>query len=474
MWSVKEDAMLTIILSPDSSIPLYEQLYKFIKNEIEENRIKANDKLPSKRGLASHLKISRSTIEAAYSQLQAEGYIRSKPGSGFYVEQINLKLNSERPKHSISPVKYESPKNYKYEFNTNGVDTNYFPFSTWAKLSREVLSEKKEEILLSSHPQGMYSLREEIAQYLYSFRGIQAKPEQIIIGAGSEFLISLIIQILGRNKIYALENPGYPKTKKIFYSNDVETISINMDESGIKISDLEKNNINVVHVTPSHHFPLGIVMPVSRRMDLLNWAAQDENRFILEDDYDSEFRFTGKPIPALQSMDSLGQVIYINTFTKTLAPSLRISYIVLPKKLLKVYYNNFLFYSCTVPSFEQFTLYKFMHDGYFERHINRMRNIYRIRRDSLISMLMNSKLADCIEIIGQNAGLHFIMRVNNGMSEDELVIAAKEQDILVHGLSKYYTNKNSIMPSIVIGYSTIQDKDLDVCVKLLEAAWCQD
>lgn len=465
--------MLTIILSPNSSVPLYEQLYQFIKVEIEKNRLQANDKLPSKRSLASHLKISRSTIESAYYQLQAEGYIRSKPGSGFYVEQINEKLHSEKPEPNISYAKYDTQKTYEYEFKTSGIDINHFPLATWSKLSREVLSEKKDEILLSSHPQGMNSLREEISQYLYSFRGIQASPEQIIIGAGSEFLISLIIQILGRNKTYALENPGYPKMQKIFYSNDVKTIPIGMDELGINISELELNDINVAHVTPSHHFPLGIVMPISRRMDLLNWAAQSENRFILEDDYDCEFRFTGRPIPALQSMDSSGHVIYINTFAKTLAPSLRISYIVLPKNLLKVYYENFMFYSCTVPSFEQFTLYKFMHNGYFERHINRMRNIYRTRRDHLISLLMNSKLADYIEIIGQNAGLHFVMRINNGMGEDELVSSAKKQDVLVHGLSEYYTSTDikHIIPSIVIGYSAIQTEYLETCIKRLEGAW---
>ncbi|HHX56846.1 MAG TPA: PLP-dependent aminotransferase family protein [Clostridiales bacterium] len=465
--------MLTIILSPNSPVPLYEQLYQFIKNEIEANRLQANDKLPSKRSLASHLKISRSTIETAYYQLQAEGYIHSKAGSGFYVEQINEKLNPEKTEPNISYAEYNAPKTYEYEFKTSGIDMNCFPLSTWAKLSREVLSEKKEEILLSSHPQGMYSLREEISRYLYSFRGIQASPEQIIIGAGSEFLISLIIQILGRDKVYGLEDPGYPKMKKIFYSNDVKTIPIGMDELGINIADLQKFNVNVAHVTPSHHFPLGIVMPISRRMDLLNWATQDDNRFILEDDYDSEFRFTGKPIPALQSMDSSGQVVYINTFAKTLAPSLRISYIVLPKKLLKIYYENFMFYSCTVPSFEQFTLYKFMHNGYFERHINRMRNIYRTRRDSLISLLMKSTLADCIEIIGQNAGLHFLMRVNNGMTEQELVDSAKKQDILVHGLSDYYTSTKikHIKPSVVIGYSTIQTESLEVCVRRLEVSW---
>lgn len=466
--------MITLIFDMSSKIPLYEQLYQFIRQEIENGNLNSNEKVPSKRKLAAHLKISPITVETAYAQLVAEGYLRAEAKRGYFVQILESGVqNTARIVPQAVCQQNEAQTEYRYDFKTNVVDTDYFPFSTWAKLTREVLSEESNELLKTTHPQGSYLLRQEIATYLYRFRGVQATAEQIVIGAGSEYLMGLVIQLLGRTNIYGVEDPGYYKIHKIFQSNDALTIPISLDEQGLNANSLQESKANIVHITPSHQFPLGIVMPVSRRIALLNWVNQCSNRYIIEGDYDSEFRFSGRPIPALQGLDHSGKVIYINTFAKSLAPSLRISYMVLPQQLLKVYQKSFLFYSCTVPSFEQYTLCKFMHRGHFERHISRMRNIYKARRDELITAVSRSVLNDKIQIIGHNAGLHLLMHVNNGMNEMQLVESAKARDVRVYGLSEYYAfpGKGCPRSTVVIGYSGFQSSEIDEAIERITKAW---
>ena len=315
--------MLTFNLDPQSHIPLYSQLYSAVRSSIEKGEIAAGERLPSKRELASHLKISVVTVESAYSQLCAEGYIHSKPGSGFYAEKIQSRLASENM--DIPHIDKDPPEdNYKYDFGTNRADTAFFPFSSWAKLSREVLNSQSEDLLNSCGPYGTAELRVQIAAYLKSFRGMNVNPKQIVVGAGSEYLTGLIIQLLGRERSYGIENPGYGKIYRIFKQNCMKTVPIAMDGYGADIRNVF-DNTDIFHITPSHHFPLGTIMPVSRRQEILGMVYSENGKYIIEDDYDSEFRFSGKPIPTLQSMDTGERVIYINTFTKTLAPSMRIS-----------------------------------------------------------------------------------------------------------------------------------------------------
>ena len=209
----------------------------------------------------------------------------------------------------------------------------------------------------------------------------------------------MIIQLLGREKKYALEDPGYRKIAQIYKSNNVNFEYIPLDSDGIDRKALEKSSAQVLHISPSHHFPTGIVTPISRRYELLSWASESAERYIIEDDYDSEFRFSGKPIPSLQSIDTLDKVIYINTFSKSLTSTIRISYMVLPKELMELYKKELSFYSCTVSNFEQYTLASFIQQGYFEKHINRMRNYYRAHRDRVMSAIKNHRLYDKVSII---------------------------------------------------------------------------
>lgn len=463
--------MITLNLDTESKSPLYMQLYSYMKQEMESGNIKCGEKLPSKRALSAHLKISIITVETAYAQLLAEGYITSKPGSGFYAEDI-AKTDKVSSDSEIGEI-FQKNLPIKYDFRTNRIDTSDFPFSTWAKLSREVLSEQSADLLNACHHQGTLSLRTEIASYLREFRGMEVDPEQIVVGAGSEYLTGLIIQLLGRDNAYGVENPGYSKIYDIFSANTSRVFPIPMDEKGASAEAITGFGINVLHVTPSHHFPLGIVMPVSRRQELLQWAYSREDRYIIEDDYDSEFRYAGRPIPTLQSMDKHGRIIYINTFTKSLAPSMRISYMVLPKQLCGKFTARLGFYSCTVPVFEQLTLAKFMKNRHFDRHINRMKKIYRQRRDILCKKISDCKLGSLVKISGCDAGMHLLLTVENGMKQNELLNSAAKEGARVYGLSGYYSFPVANIPEniVVAGFSGLNEQLLVNGAEALERAW---
>ena len=233
------------------------------------------------------------------------------------------------------------------------------------------------------------------------------QPEQIIIGAGTEYLYGLLIQLLGHEAVYAVENPGYQKIGKIYRNYQVNWTYIDMDDEGVEVSQLEEKKVDIVHISPSHHYPTGIVMPISRRYELLGWASKGEGRYIIEDDYDSEFRYRGKPIPSLQSSDEKGKVIYIGTFSKAIAPAIRVSYMVLPGDLLDIYRRDCSFYSCTVSRIDQRILNEFIRDGYFERHLNKMRMRYRAKHDLLLAGLEPFKKQFVIS--GEDAGLHLLL-----------------------------------------------------------------
>ena len=473
--------MLTVSLDNRLETPLYEQLYRYIRGEIETGRLAAGEKLPSKRALCAHLKISQNTVETAYEQLTAEGYLLARPRSGYYVQRMEAPLRPATPfsPSAVSSVQEEAPSAETaspplYDFRTNAVDTDHFPFSVWARLTREILCEDSRGLLRAVHPQGDPALRAEIARYLRDYRGILASPEQIVVGAGSEYLLGLAIQLLGRNRRYAVENPGYPKTRRIFEGGGAEVVPIRLDEDGLRVDGLRRSGADIVHVTPSHHFPLGTVMPVRRRMELLRWAEEAEGRFILEDDYDSEFRFAGRPIPALQGLDRNGRVVYFNTFAKTLAPSLRIGYMVLPEPLLALYQRDFLFYSSTVPSFEQHVLRRFLQDGYFERHLSRMRNRYKEKRDRLLEALARHDPGNAVRIRGAEAGLHLLLQLE-GRAEPALTAAAEQAGVRVYGLSGYYAPDGAPPPGgmggVVLGYAGFPPEQIEEAVALLAAAW---
>ena len=444
--------MLTYELKKSPGVPLYEALYRCIRGDILSGALQPGEKLPSKRALAQNLEVSKITVETAYSQLLSEGYIRSQEKVGYFVEAVE---RHAAPYSAEVKEAAEARREILLDLTANG--TEHFPFSVWSKLQREVMLDYGEKLLLPLPNQGIGELRQAISAHLAAFRGMHVDPENILIGAGTDFLYNLLIQLLGRELTYAVEEPGYGKIRKIYAAGGVKCVSAPMDSSGVIPGKLQ--GADVLHCSPSHHFPSGLVTPVSRRMELLSWAKQ--GKWIIEDDYDSEFRFDSHPKPAMQSLDSSGRVIYMNTFSKSLAPSIRISYMVLPGALMEEFQRKLGFYSCTVPSFEQYTLARFLSRGYFEKHINRMRKFYKNRRNRVVSILENCAFSDRLTILEQDAGLHFLLRVDTEMTDNTLTERLREAGIRVHALSSYYHDKKQDLHCLVVNYSGLKEEALE-------------
>lgn len=474
--------MLTYSFENIGSESLYEHLYKCIKDDILSGELLPNYKLPSKRTFAKNLGISTITVENAYAQLIAEGYIYSLPKRGYYVSDIAAAgqasasytapvVNTPVPASGNTAKSVTASylaEDYLINFSTNHTNAGNFPFYTWAKLMKEVMAERSSELLTPSPAAGITELRCAIAQHLYDFRGMKIQPEQIIVGAGTEYLYGLLIQLLGRDKTFAVEDPGYSKIRFIYENNNVSCLCLPLDNEGINMHSLCECNADILHLSPSHHYPTGIVTPISRRYELLGWASKSDSRYIIEDDYDSEFRLLGKPIPSLQSIDVMDKVIYMNTFTKSLTPTIRISYMVLPLPLMKKFNEKLGFYSCTVSNFEQYTLARFIQEGHFEKHINRMRIYYRNQRDLLISAIKKSPLNTYVTIQEKDAGLHFLIKVDTSMTDEELMKKAKEAGLKITCLSQYYYNQSiAIHHTLVINYSAIQTDHIPKAVELL-------
>ena len=450
--------MLTYTFEKNSGISLYEQLYRYIKSDILSGRLTEGEKLPSKRTLATHLEISVITVKNAYEQLAAEGYIYGVEKKGYYVSRVETPLQSG----TAAPLpEAKKEPHYVLDLVTNSISAEYFPFTVWSKAMRQTILEQDKGLLQPMPYNGALVLRRAIADNLQQFRGMTVDPEQIIIGAGTEFLYYLLIQLLGRDRIYAVEDPGYSKIGRIYESNQVPLRRIGLDDAGLSVQELRKSGADVVHISPSHHYPTGIVMPIGRRQELLRWAGEQEGRYILEDDYDSEFRFIGRPIPTMFSADERERVIYLNTFSKTIAPSMRISYMILPPHLMAEYRRRLSFYGCTVSGFEQYTLAQFMAQGRYEQHINRMRNRYRQKRDAVIDAIRTGPLAGRAEIMEQDAGLHFLMTLDTEMDDAVLRGRAAEKGVRLALLSDYYSvPETAPQHVVVVNYSGIELDDL--------------
>jgi len=344
------------------------QLYEQLRCDITNDLYKHGEKLPSKRILAEETLTSVITVEHAYEILCDEGYVKAKERSGYFVayRKADFVPIAENEEKDISP-------DHRHDH------TSEFPFSVLAKTMRNVISKYGESILIKSPNAGCYKLRKAISDYLARSKGIRISYNQIIIGSGAEYLYGLIVQFLGRDKVYALENPSYEKIRSVYKANGAECDLLRLGKDGILTSQLTKTKASVLHITPFRSFPSGVTASASKRNEYIKWAT-DRNGIIIEDDFDSEFTISTKNEDTLFSLEPTHSVIYVNTFTKTVAPSMRIGYMVLPEKLVDSFFHKMGFYSCTVPTFEQYVLAEFINNGDFERHINRTR---RKRRQAL-------------------------------------------------------------------------------------------
>ncbi len=462
--------MITIRLDATKPEPMYEQLYQHIRQEITGGGLMAGSRLPSKRQLAAHLHCSLNTVQAAYSQLVAEGYLDARPKSGYYVRRLEgvvaLDVQSFEFRKAV-----DNKKEYAYDFSYQGVDQTSFPFSTWRKIARQISTEFESEFLKTGDPQGDPNLRSTISNYLRQARGVYCQPEQIVISSGTELLLLLLIQLFEKDKVFAIESPGYEKLGQIFRSNRAAFVPIALDESGMLPDQLAQSGADVACITPSHQFPTGVIMPVNRRIQLMNWANEKPGRYIIEDDYDSEFRFDGRPIPSLQGIDRAGRVIYLGSFSKSISPSLRISYMVLPPDLVRTYHDRLGFYICPVPGLDQKTLNRFIEDGHFERHLNRMRICYKDKRETLVGAVHDD--LPNVSVLGANAGLHLVVEARTVRDESDLIRLADQVGVKLYGISSFYSNPVKMRgdPKLLLGFSALEKPEIIAAVKLLKQAW---
>ncbi len=463
-----DSAMLTYTLSSLDSRPLYEQLADALKKDILTSVLSGGSRLPSKRSLAKHLGISTITVETAYNLLIDEGYLWSEPKRGYFVTELSLRP-SVTESHSSARIQ-PPPERIHVETELSGAHSpgRSFPFSVWARLLRETIRDQGEKLLTPSPCCGILPLREAIASHLAAFRGMQVDPDQIIVGAGTEYLYGLLIQLLGKDRSYCLEDPGYPKIAQIYEANGAVCHLASLDDAGMTIDGLLASGCDVAHISPTHHFPTGITMPLSRRYEMLSWASDAEKRYIIEDDYDSEFRLNGKPVPSLQSIDKNGCVIYMNTFSKTLTSTIRISYMVLPPALANRFYGHLSFYSCTVSTFEQYTLARFLNEGYFEKHINRMRLFYARLRKELLQCIESSPLSSSVSVIERDSGLHFLLQIRTDCTDDRLLSSLMDRGVHLLPLSVYYRDPASAPAhTFLIHYASLTVGELGRALQIL-------
>ena len=452
--------MLTYSLDKNKG-HLSKELYKALKKDIEEGNLKRWEKLPSKRAFARNCSVSTITVQNAYDQLVSEGYITAYEKKGYFVSD-----GIGKKRAAVSFVVKEEEEKAKMDLpdlSNNRVREDNFPFSIWSRLMRKTMAEKQKQLLSPMATEGVYELRKAISHHLSSFRGMAVSPSQVLVGAGTEYLYSLIIQLLGRDKTYAIEDPGYMKLERIYESNGVKSTRVQLDEKGLSLEMLEDSGADIAHISPNHHYPTGITMPLDRRYEILSWAAGKEDRYILEDDYDSEFRVSRNPFPTLYTLDGSGSVIYMNTFSKSLASTVRISYMVLPFDLAERFKEKLSFYSSTVSSFEQYTLASFILDGYFEKHINRMRLFYIRQRKAILSLIYSSPMKDRCSVIENDSGLHFILRLHTTLSDEKVKEILKEEGIKISALSDF-SHFSSISHDFIISYSNL---DLEIFKKAL-------
>lgn len=473
--------MITVDFESRGNSGLCEYLYSSIKNQILSGSLSADEKLPSKRALSEHLGVSVITVQNAYSQLIEEGYLYSIEKKGFFVTDIHPEEENEKSDSAESAQKNsnqneleEIPEKPEFftDFSSNSTGFEKFPFSLWAHEMREVLNSGNERLLHRSSVNGIFELRLALAKHLSEFRNMQVSPAQIVIGAGTETLYSMVVQLLGQDKTYAVENPGYHKVASVINLNGAKCRPVDIDPQGMNPDFLEKAGAQIAHVSPAHHFPTGTVMPVRRRRELLSWAAKMPERYIIEDEYDSEFRFNGKPLQTLFSSDQNGKVIYINTFSKTLAPSFRLSFMILPPQLIPVFRKKMGFYSCPVSVFEQFTLAVFMQKGHYAKHLIRMKNYYRNLRNELIGAINQSRLSKITEIQEEEAGLHFLLKTKTGKSIDLIKTKLKEQNINLPLLADFYygTPPAQSLSTFIVNYSGIKKERIKETVNRLANA----
>lgn len=452
---------------------IYRQLYSQLKEDILAFKYESHEKLPSKRDMSQHLNISVNSVKAAYEQLLAEGYIYTEERKGYFIEPLEKLIIDPNAQISLNVQEQQIEDAYDYSFSHMSTDISAFPVDVWTKLVKRVFENYDHE--LSSIPQikGPIELRQSIAKLVSYQRGIQCHPEQIVIGSGTNILLTKLIQLLPDEIKIAVENPGYSRFRTLIRQTTAQLKPIALDHKGISIEAIKQAQPDATIVTPSHQFPMGIIMPVSRRIDLLNWASQTQS-YIIEDDYDSEFKYETDNIPSLFSFDKNERVIYLGTFSKTLMPGLRMSYMILPINLVKQFDHYNLNMIPDFSTIHALTLNLMIKEGYYEKYVKKMHQIYGKKRETLITHLSDTFTSN-IRIKDTRAGLHFIVEVITPFSYQEIESRAKEMKLELYTLNRFSVKaleKNSLYKTLIIGFSKIKQEQIPQAVqRLKEVIW---
>lgn len=433
--------MLDYDMTQHGSESLYGYLYQRIRDDIASGEIAAGARLPSKRSLAEHLGVSIATVEGAYGQLVAEGYVSARARSGFYACELPGAADGVASQRVGDGEGTAEGGRLEQTDLSRPAAASLDAARLWSRALRQTLaSEPEEEVFAPAPAQGTLRLRRAIAAHLRSTRGLVVDPGRIVVGAGAQMLDVMIAQLMGQASVFALEDPGYVRLTRIYEACGCGVRHVPLDEQGVQMAALEASGANVLHLMPSHQFPTGLVTSISRRYELLGWASDRPGRWLVEDDYDCEFRLAGRPVPSLASVDAAGRVIYTNTFSKSLGAALRLAYMVLPEDLMERYSRELGFYSSTVSSVQQVALARILEDGSYERHVARVRKRCRDLRDEFVAALRARPDAGRIGVEQADAGLHLVLRVDAKASEEDIAaraVAAGLPEACLVPLSRY-------------------------------------
>lgn len=454
-----------------SKDPLYYQLYEYIKKEIIKGNMKGGEKLPSLRELSKCLRLSKNTIEVAYQQLHAEGYIKSVPKVGYKVIDIGSDFSIKFPEYPVqeSEILASNPTPFKYDLAPRYGDISCFNIRIWKKILNSIINDEFERLLNYGDPQGEYELRREIARHIYANRGVYCRPEQIVVGAGTQYCLNIVCQMLKPNyKFIGMEDPGSYYIRSIFENHHFDIEPIPVLRAGLDVSRLENSKCKLVFVTPSHQFPKGVIMSAKNRLQLLRWAKRN-NGLIIEDDYDSEIRFAGKPIPSLKSWDTDDKVIYIGSFSKILMPTLRIGFMVMPPWLLNLYLDQYRMNEQTTSMLNQLVLARFMREGYLQSHIRKIRRHYH-NKYHIITKAIRTYMRENVNLISSSSGMRIILEIKTERTEAEILQLAHTAGINIVPLSRYYIKNDGESNGkigILLSYKGIPTEDIEPAIRVL-------
>ncbi|MCD2137871.1 PLP-dependent aminotransferase family protein [Salinicoccus halitifaciens] len=463
--------MLEIRLSESHSKYKYRQIYESLKDMIISGKIPKDYRLPSKRELAKDLDVSVNSVATAYDQLIAEGYVYAVEKKGYYTEAIN-KYNPETKFPEALPESLEEDevqKRYQYSLSHMTVNSTHFPYKKWMSFQREVINKHQFDISRLNHPQGPLEVRESIKNLISVTRGINCFPEQIVIGTGTQPLISQLIDLFEPDVKVGIENPGYSRVRDMLNDKGIHVVNIPLDNEGVDMQRMEEEDPAIQFLTPSHQFPLGMIMPISKRIDLLNWASEKEGRYLIEDDYDSEFKYGTDNIPSLQSLDKNRKVIYMGTFSKTLLPSFRISYMILPPELLEKYKARYKYWLQGNDSLQLYTLKYFIESGEYSRYVKKMNSHYENNRTILIDAL-RKRFGKTIDIVDVPAGLHFIAKFKTSRSYDDVKARAEAASLELYDIRRFstgYVADDDKWKDYVLGFANLDTEEADAIAACL-------